>query len=182
MDDKKNYKNINEYIIETKYDILVYLIFYIITIVIATIFSFYVNHWSPIVASLMLIFFVLGRITAYKNIKKIEKYLVDKKMINDIGRIFFWNNQEYMLTDNYFIIINKKKVIHFQYNDIEELYKKTNYERGGLNEYLYIRLKNNEEYKVLIWTTFLVNEEYKDISEYLLSKNKNIKYKNKVGE
>ena len=98
-------------------------------------------------------------------------------MINDIGRIFFWNNQEYMITDNYFIIINKKKVIHFQYNDIEELYKKTNYKHGGLNEYLYIRLKNNEEYKVLIWTTFLVNEEYKDISEYLLSKNKSIEYK-----
>ena len=177
MGKKIKVKSINEYIIEAKSDLLVYLIFYIIIIVIATIFSFYVRHWSPIAFSFILIFFVLGRITTYKNIKKIEKHLVDEKIINNIGRILFWNEQDYIITDNYFIIVNRKKVTHFRYNDITELYKKTNYNRGGFKEYLHIKLKNNKEYSVLIWTTFLVNEEYKDISKYLLEKNPNIKYK-----
>ena len=175
-------KSINEYIIEAKYDILVYLLFFIIIITIAAIFSFYASHWSPIVFSFIFVYFVFGRIVSYKNIKKIEKHLINKKIINNIGKIVFWNEQEYMLTDNYYIIVNKRKVVHFQYDDIKELYKKINYRHGGFNEYLYIGLKNNQEYSVLIWTTFLVNEEHKDIREYLLSKNKNINYKNKVGE
>ena len=37
-----------------------------------------------------------------------------------------------------------------------------------------IELKNNKKYEVLTWPTYLVGEEYKDISDILLDKNSNI--------
>ena len=46
--------------------------------------------------------------------------------------------------------------------------KKSKYE-----EFLTI-VTNNNEYEILIYTTIMVEEEYKDISEYLLDKNPNI--------
>lgn len=56
--------------------------------------------------------------------------------------------------------------------------KKSNVHLHGSNsrveEYLYITTKINE-FKVLISTTLLVGEEYRDISDYLLNKNPNIK-------
>lgn len=43
-----------------------------------------------------------------------------------------------------------------------------------IQKYLHIILKDDREYKVLIYSTMLVNENFRDISGYLLSKNKDI--------
>ena len=63
-------------------------------------------------------------------------------------------------------------------------FKETYLSMGGLrgsgeySEYLHIILKNTNEVVVLIYSFGLVDEEIKDITEYLLIKNKSIK----VGE
>ena len=92
-----------------------------------------------------------------------------KKFLPDY-EIKFWNEEYYILTDNY-IIIKNKKITHFEYNKIKKIKKTKKYHhRGGYDIYLNITLQNKEEYKILIYTTSLVNEEYKDISGFILEK------------
>ena len=126
----------------------------------------------------------IGRYITYKNILKINKYLEENKLINKIGKIEFWNERNYFLTENYMIILYNKKVEEFKYTEIKEIFKETYLSMGGLrgsgeySEYLHIILKNTNEVVVLIYSFGLVDEEIKDITEYLLIKNKSIK----VGE
>lgn len=70
-----------------------------------------------------------------------------------------------------------KNVKIFSYSDIINISKKTEI-NGGLHlnmfEYVVITLLNGEQYKTLSYTTELVNEQYMDISNFLLNKNSNI--------
>ena len=76
------------------------------------------------------------------------------------------------------MIIKQDKVIYaFKYSEIERIYKES-YTRLGKHsysqEYLHI-VTNDNDFKVLVYTTILVGEDYKDISYYLMEKNPNIK-------
>lgn len=110
--------------------------------------------------------------------KKIKKYLTENRLLDKLGSIDFWNEHHYFLTANYMIIIKNEIVYAFPYSEIERIDKKSNVHLRGsssrVEEYLYIMTKTNE-FKVLISTTLLVGEEYRDISDYLLNKNPNIK-------
>ena len=120
----------------------------------------------------------IERIYVYFSLKKIKKYLIENCLLDKLGSIDFWNEHHYFLTANYMIIIKKEIVYAFPYSEIEKIDKKSNVHLHGPNsrieEYLYITTKTNE-FKVLISTTLLVGEEYRDISHYLLNKNPNIK-------
>ncbi len=75
------------------------------------------------------------------------------------------------------VLVENKIVNCFKYSDIKQIYKEVNYLNqchGANPDYLYIKLVDNREFKILIYITLLVNEEFKDISSYLLSKNKDI--------
>lgn len=74
------------------------------------------------------------------------------------------------------IIKIQKDIFTFKYSDIQKIYKKTHLRIGKnskYEEYLTI-ITNDNEFEILIYTTILVEEEYKDISKYLLKKNPNI--------
>lgn len=124
--------------------------------------------------------FAVQRVQTYFNLKKIRKYLIDNKIIDKLGKIDFYNDQYYFLTENYMVIFQNKKVSAFKYSDIKEMYKTTKIrakEYSTVEEYLNIVTKDNEVYRVLTFTISLVQEEFKDISDYLLNKNPKIKVK-----
>lgn len=126
--------------------------------------------------------FTISKFITYINTIKIKKYLIDNKLEKSLGKIFFWNEKNYFLTDKYMIIIRQTKVTHFGYNEIKTLEKQTVIKEGrgfSASEYLIITLKNSLKYRILIWSTSMVNEEMKDITEFLLEKNSNIKVLNK---
>ena len=129
--------------------------------------------------SIFSIFLIVGRILNYIRIKKIKNYLVNNNLKNGIGKIFFWNEDSYILTDKYIIIIQERNISHFEYKDIEEISDETKFEfgkaAGDIKKYLHIKLNNERTYKILISSMSLVNIINKDITEFLLEKNKSIK-------
>lgn len=111
------------------------------------------------------------------NLNKIDKYLKDNDLVNKIGKIEYWNEKNYFLTENYVIIFVDKKVIIFSYSDIASISKKNDVKLKSysrLDEYLAIMLLNDEQYRILLYITVLTNRKYKDISDFLLNKNNNI--------
>ena len=172
---KKKY-TIEEYVNIAKYDIYLYLILTSIFIAIIIIGSEPIKYISGVFG------FILGlrsieKIEVYFNLKKIYTYLEDNNLLDKIGDINFYNESNYFLTDNYMIIYQYKNVYHFTYDEIKSIRHEHNFRIGRSSKqtsYLYINLKNEEEFKVLTSSTFLVNEKFKDISEDLINKNKNI--------
>ena len=76
------------------------------------------------------------------------------------------------------MLVKSFKVHHIDYKDIKIISKKMEIrvnKHSGANEFLTIELKDNKKYDILIWTTYLVGEEYKDISKLLIEKNPKIK-------
>ena len=111
------------------------------------------------------------------NLNKIDKYLKDNDLVNKIGKIEYWNEKNYFLTENYVIIFVDKKVRIFSYSDIASISKKNDVKLKSysrLDEYLAIMLLNDEQYSILLYITVLTNGKYKDISDFLLNKNNNI--------
>ena len=111
------------------------------------------------------------------NLNKIDKYLKDNDLVNKIGKIEYWNEKNYFLTENYVIIFVDKKVRIFSYSDIASISKKNDVKLKSysrLDEYLAIMLLNDEQYRILFYITVLTNGKYKDISDFLLNKNNNI--------
>lgn len=164
-----NKKKIEEFITIAKYDSIVYFIVFIIS----TLFILFIAHKTDTGIYLLFILcqllFFVGKITSYINIKKIEQYISKNNLYDKMGEIKFWNKEYYILSDNY-VIIKDKKITHFEYNKIKKIKKLKKHHKGSYDIYLNITLQNKEEYKILIYTTSLVNEEYKDISEFLLEK------------
>lgn len=77
------------------------------------------------------------------------------------------------------VLVENKIVNCFKYSNIKQIYKKINYGTSAdgstnLSGYLYIKLGDNSEYKILINTNLLINKEFKDVSSYLVNKNKDI--------
>lgn len=176
---KKNckVKLIDDYVNEAKTDIYVYIFMAILLFFILLHISYTVNWYYLLLFDIVFSFSIFGRITIYNNLKKIREYLIKNKLINKIGKIDFWNENNYFLTEKYMIILENNIVNCFKYSDIISIKKEVNYIFKGNKEspdYLYLILNNNIEYKILIFTNRLVAEECRDISSYLLVKNKNI--------
>lgn len=173
---KKKKTTLNEYVAISKCDIYVYGIISVILFF----FLLYISYKEKVYYILLLDIVVVARtfekIQTYFTLKKIRNYLIEHELINQLGDIDFWNERNYFLTDNYFVILQNKMVSAIKYSDIQRIFKEKDLQLtrpGGVEEYLHI-LTDNNEYTVLINTTFLVGEEYRDISDYLLGKNPSI--------
>lgn len=149
--------------------------FPIILIIILLIISIWTEYcYILLFFVLVILFYIVNQLKVRKLIKKIKKYLVDNDLIDKIGNVYFWNEKDYMVADNYFIILEDNKINIFKYEEIEKVYKKTFVrlsQVGSVEKYLYIYLKNGEEYKILISSTLVRSEEFMDISDFLISKN-----------
>ena len=169
---------INEYIDIAKWNIVIYVIVSVIVLLIFLYIGIKYNfYYHLIFIGIMIIVKIGERIDTYFALKKIKSYLVDNNILDKIGNIDYWNEKYYFLTDNYMIIKQDKVIYAFKYSEIERIYKES-YTRLGKHsysqEYLHIVTDDND-FKILIYTTVLVGEDYKDISSYLMEKNPNIK-------
>lgn len=173
---KNEQKSIDEYIKIARGDVDIHLLVAIVLFLILLYISYKNNFYYFLFVEMFQLFRVISRIEGYINIKKINKYLIDNNLINNIGKIDFWNERNYILSEEYMIIKIKKDISIFKYSDIKKIYKKTHLEMGKNSKYeeFLTIVTNNDEFEILIYTTIMVEEEYKDISEYLLDKNPDI--------
>lgn len=177
---EKKDKKINDYVVETKSDMFLYLIILVILIITAVILNVLYGEavlYTFIAFVLFHLFFTFDKITSYRNILRIKKCLVNNNLENKIGNIIFWNEKNYFLTDNYVLIVKGLKVDCISYQDIKSISKRMDINFGkhsGAQEYLTIEVSSGKQYDILTWSTYLVGEEYKDISDILLEKNSKI--------
>lgn len=178
MKNKKDY-TIDEYIEIAKKDIMVFSIILIIIFSILLYVCYKIKFYYYMYFSIFGLFLIMGRIINYIRIRKIKSYLINNNLIKDMGKIFFWNEDTYMLTDKYIIIIEERNIIHFEYQEIEEIYDETNFVfkkvAGDIKTYLHIKLNDKRTYKILISSMSSVNIVNKNIIDFLLEKNENIK-------
>lgn len=168
-----------KYIKENRNDIIVYFIVFLVVTVILFIIGKITNFYYIMLLDIFLINTLLSKISTKFNLKRIEKYVYNNNFSNKIGKIEYWNEYDYFLTEKYIILVEKKNVVIVDYNDIEFLYYKNDIHLNQINSYidreLYIILKNKKEYKFLTGSTLLTNEKTRDIGSYLKSKNNRIK-------
>ena len=174
---KESLKTLNDYIKEAKFDMILYFIILCILVILQVVL--YILYGIPVAICFLFLvlvhlLFTTDKIALYNNVLKINKYLINNKLENKIGNILFWNEKNYFLTDNYILFVKNFKVNCIDYKDIKTISKRIEIRYKGVNEYLIIELNDDKKYDILIWTTFLVGEECKDISELLIEKNSKI--------
>lgn len=174
---EKKKLTIDEYIDIGKSDITLYVFITIILLAISLYFGIKYNFYFHLLfIGLIMIIRICERIDTLLTLKKIKNYLVDNNLLYKIGNIDYWNDRYYFLTDNYIIIKQKKEVYSFEYSEIERIYKESYVELSNHSysqENLHIVVDEND-FKILIYTTVLVGEDYRDISDYLIEKNPDI--------
>ena len=174
---KKNKKlTIDEYIDIGKYDIFVYIIITIILFIILLYIGYKNNFYYILLLDIIMIIRIIERIDTYHTLKEIKAYLIKNNLLDKIGNIDYWNERYYFLTDNYMIIKQNKEIFSIKYSQIKKIFKERKLKLSGYSnykEYLNI-ITNDNEFKILIISTILVGEDYKDISDYLIKKNANI--------
>jgi hypothetical protein len=171
---KKKKLSIDEYIEISKGDIYVYIIITIILFLILLYISYKKDSYYILLFELVMLIQSIERIETYYTLKKIKTYLFENNLIDKIGNIDYWNERYYFLTENYMIIKRKKSIYSFKYSEIVNIFKEKKLENRRIYEYLHI-ITNNNEFRVLIYSSVLVDEDYKDISNYLINKNPNLK-------
>lgn len=177
---KKNTpRTIDSYIEEAKTDILIYFFVYF-AFIIGVIVLAYIEQ-VPFICCLTILFLLmfLQRVFTYNKIKYIKKKIEEQGSLDKVQNIVFWNNNHYFLTEEYFVILNKKDVDIFSYQDIKTIQKEIRYHFGSdicPPDYLYLTLNNGKKYKIIIRFNqqHFSLQEAVDISEFLLSKNKDI--------
>ena len=174
-------KNLDDYILEGKNDIIVYSCMFILLSLLLLIIGCYLNFVYIIFLSFFLLLpRIIERIVVYNNLKIINSYLLNNNLVNKIGNIDYWNDYYYFLTENYMIIIYKKKVYLVDYNNIDYIYSRDKISLGKnsyVQTFLYIHTKQKKTFRIMIYSSILVGEELKDISSYLIEKNSDIEIK-----
>lgn len=186
MSKKKNKydKSIDEYIEISKGDITLYTILSLIVIVVSLI-AIIVNklYTEPTILFFFLVICIIPSLRTVEKIKvkhnllEIKDYLVTNNILDKIGKIEFYNEEDYFLTEKYMIIYRDKIVDCFEYNEIKSIQKTYSHKIGKNSEsknFLFIELKDDRRYEILTASTVLVNEDFRDISDDLLKKNPNI--------
>lgn len=180
---EKKKLTIDEYINIGKGDITVYIIVTIILLSISLYIGIKYNfYYYMIFVGILMIGRIVERIDTLLTLKKIKNYLIDNNFLDKIGNIDYWNDKYYFLTDNYMILKQNKEIYLFKYSEIEKIFKESYVELSKpsyYKEYLHI-IVNDDDFKILIYTTILVGEDYRDISDYLLEKNPNIKIDERI--
>ena len=179
----KKPRTIDSYITEVKIDIFIYFFVYGFLLSILFYLSYKVLFYPFFVIFLLWFLFAwMKRIQIYYHIIIVKRYLASHHLLDKLGDILFWNNDCYFLTENYFIIVVKGQIEVFSYQDISSIRKETHSFLGRnshMDENLFITLKNEKQYQILLSSTLLTIEIQKDITEFLLEKNPHIKVEQK---
>ena len=105
-------------------------------------------------------------------------YDAPMELINKIGKIDCWSEKNYLLTENYVIIVSDNMVNCFKYDRIKKIRKQVEYNfktrYSNFPDYLYLILNDDTEYKIEITEISIMSKKYCDISSYILEKNKAI--------
>jgi len=171
--------SLNKYLIKLIRDLIVYLIVFITMNALILLKQNFKLWVITIIISLYPLGLVVENIKNIIKTKLIHKQLKRQNLLEKIGNIEFWNKKDYALCTNYILIINNKKVIPIEYKNIKEIYIKKYLKnvrkKVKTEEYLHLILKDNTEFKILIWTNKLKFISFKAIIPYLLKKNSKIK-------
>ena len=170
--------SIDDYINISKTDIYLYIFISIVLCLILLYISYRVNWYYLLLFDSLFLISILRKIITYRNLKRIKEYLINNNLINKIGKIDFWNEKNYFLTEKYMIIIENNIVDSFEYSSIISIQKEVNYNfrttGSYFPDYLYINLKGNKQYKILIFANYIVVDNFCELQSYILNKNKNI--------
>lgn len=180
-------KTIDDYLIKTKYNLILYIILSILLLIVNVIvyikFDLNTSNTLIVLHYMLLILFsftiikAISKLFVYFNIKRIISYIKNEEL--NVGNIIFWNESDYLLTDNYLVIINKNTINCVDYADIEKIYKevewKINRKRISMKELLHIISNDDEEYVIPTNNLNLSNKEIRDNEDFILSKNHKIK-------
>lgn len=172
-------RTIESYVEEAKTDIFIYFFVYGFFIIGIILLAIKLQAIFIYLIILPFICFFINRILVYKKVIRINKYL-NTNRLKEVGQnILFWNNDNYFLTEEYFIILNKKVVDVFSYQDIKTIQKEINYylsSHASHHDYLYIKLNNNNTYKIIIRfnSSHFSLQNAIDISDFFIKKNENI--------
>ena len=168
-----------EYINNNKNDIIIYLIVLIIVSIVLFIIAKKTKFFYIMFLDIFIINSFIFKVNTGFILKHIENYVYCNNIHNKIGKIEYWNEYNYFLTEKYIILAEKKEINIISYNDIKYMYYKNDIYLNQINSYidreLYIVLNNRKKYKFLVNSTLLTNEKSKDISAYLMDKNNTIK-------
>lgn len=171
---EKKKLTIDEYMNIGKGDIFVYIIATVIVSLILLYIAYKKNFYYIFFFDIIMVGRTIERIETYITLKKVKLYLIKNNLLDKIGNIDYWNERYYFLTDNYMIIQKKGIIYSFKYSDIKKIFKER---RSAIHrciqECLHIITSDNI-FEILIFSTALVEEDYKDISDYLINKNPNI--------
>lgn len=154
---KKIVKNrtIDDYINIGKSDIVLYLIISLILLIFLLCISFKFNDYFFLFFEIIMLLFFIGKLETYINLKKFKKHLIDHNIYNKIGKIDYFNEKDYFLTNNYMIIKKDKQIYSFKYTDIKRIFKINNIVLNNhSNSYYQIKLHiitNNNEFEILIY-------------------------------
>lgn len=167
-----------KYINNNKNDIIIYLIVLIISSIILLIIAKKTKFFYIMFLDIFIINSFIFKVNTGFILKRIENYVYCNNIHNKIGKIEYWNESNYFLTEKYIILAEKKEINIISYNDIKYMYYKNDIHLNQISyidRELYIVLNNRKKYKFLVNSTLLTNEKSKDISAYLMDKNNTIK-------
>ena len=109
MKQKNVKKDLDYYLNIAKSDILVYFIILIVLLIVILVICLKTKDYFSTILILFHLIFFAGRIKTYYNLKSLKQYVVNNNLIFTLGDILYWNEYNYLLTDNYFIYYKNKK-------------------------------------------------------------------------
>lgn len=179
-------KTFNEYINIAKRTTYIFCIITIFMFFIVLYIGIRLDNYILFIFEMIMIIVSVNKIRKYSKMKKIEKYLIKQNLIDKIGNINFINENHYIFTDYYIIVLYKQNVKCFDYFEIKKVYKeywnKFDISTANFGNYveLYLNfiLKNGMKFRILTDTfTHIILEDdgnYQEIINYLLMKNAEI--------
>ncbi len=168
-------RDVNDYVNHWKFKLIVCGIA-LVSLVIMIIYL-YCNHKScyfPIFLILLFIFEIINNTRRMNNFKKIQEHLIENGLEDKVGKIEICNNIDYVIAENWMIIVVKGKVFSFSYTDIERIVKKAEYRfhpNYSYQEYITVVLKNGKFFRLLSYSTDWFGQKNIDLAKHLLEKN-----------
>lgn len=177
-------KKVDEYILETKTDIYVHIVMTVLIFLILLFVSYKVNWYYLLIFDAVFALCIIEKIKTYNNVREIVNSLKDNKLLDMIGKVEYWNEYDYFLTENYMIIIRKHIISCFKYESIRSIKRELRINRGKVKkpDLLHIMLEDDSNHYVIINNNGVMRQEKSiDITNYLIEKNKKIKIEEPSG-
>lgn len=174
MKKSKNNKEIGEYL--QRYIFVIIILIIVIISLILVLNHFYLISVLSYIATFLIIymyFIIIDTVKKYRNLKKIQKYLLQNQLIDKIGEIEFSNYVDYILAKKYMIIISHKNIYCYSYKDIEKIENRT-IEASQTQNIIVLTIKNQGKISLHPYAITIPSKCKLDVKEYLIQKNPNI--------